>query len=405
MRVTGKLAASAAAVCIVSGWCSTMADASSLSDKQHEMAQLQQRASQTERQLEEQRKQVGKLQGQVAQTRQQISQLSQEIAQNQTDIQGLEHRIAALNERIVRQQRQLDRDKHNVESMLKATYEYGNVPLLQVLFQASGWADLLSRVQTLSAVTEREHRLMQEVEQLEHDLRADKREQENNLQSLIAKGRNLVALKRSRLALERQQQSSLELANRGISSLMQQRQELTSRIQLTRQQIAELKRQAAQQERIIATPSGDVTVPILRWHDLSVDKLYAYVQQQGSTFSRADIETICAAARRYDVNPALLVAITGQEQAFVPPGPDADLIRNNPFNVFYSWQVYNTTLADAANIAADTIRHKLSTPPPKGEDAILWLNDPHNPWGIYATDPNWAYGVRRYFNSILSFVG
>ncbi len=390
---------------MVAGCYGSLADASTLSDKQHEMTQLQQQANQTKQRLEQQRRKVGQLQGSVARTRQQISQLSQEIQENQAEIEKLQAKITALNERIAKQERQLNIDKQNVESMLKATYEYGNVPYLEVLFKASSWSDLLSRVQTMSAVTEHEHQLMRQVQQLERQLQADKRQQQDNVLTLVRKGHNLVALKQSRLAMERQQQASLQLANRGVSSLLQKERELNSRIHLTQQQIAELKRQAAEQERIIATPSGDVSVPALRWHDIPPSKLYAYVQRHGSTFSLADIETICQAAQRYDVNPALMVAITGQEQAFVPPGPDAALIRNNPFNVFYSWQVYNTTLADAANIAADTIRHKLSTPPPNGEDAILWLNDPHNPWGIYATDPHWAYGVRQYFHDILAFVG
>jgi len=54
-------------------------------------------------------------------------------------------------------------------------------------------------------------------------------------------------------------------------------------------------------------------------------------------------------------------------------------------------------LADAAQIAANSMRLKLSTPAPSGEDATAWINDPRNPEDLYATDPHWADGVRAIF--------
>jgi peptidoglycan hydrolase CwlO-like protein len=405
VRLRTKLAVSAAAAWLVTGSVGGTVLASKLTEKQREMHQLQAEANQNAQKLSEQRKRIGRLRANVAQTRASISQVSQQIQQNQAEIAALQKKIRELNDKIDRNQRVLEQDKQNVAAMLRATYEYGTVPLFEVIFKATSWSDFLSRVASISAVTQREHDLVKQVAALQRQLEHDQHQQQANAQSLVAKGRHLLQLKQTKLSLEQRQQHSLVLANRGLASLQSRQSQLQMKIHLTREQLKQLEEQTREQERIIATQSGDVVIPELRYHDLSVDKLYAYVQRQGSTFSRADIETICEAGRRYDVNPALLLAITGQEQAFVPPGPDADLIRNNPFNVFYSWQVYNTSLADTANIAADTIRHKLSVPPPHGEDAILWINDPHNPWGIYATDPNWAYGVRRFFHSIMAWVG
>ncbi|SFV03897.1 glucosaminidase domain-containing protein [Alicyclobacillus macrosporangiidus] len=154
-----------------------------------------------------------------------------------------------------------------------------------------------------------------------------------------------------------------------------------------------------------AGPIGDISVPELRYTPIPPEKLYDYVHQRGSIFTLQDIQTIEAAAQAYDINPALLIAITGQEESFVPANwPNAQQIRNNPFNVYHSWQEYNTTLADSAMIAANTIYHKLLNPPPQNEDAIQWLNDPLNPWGIYAEDPHWAYGVEDIFHSIEAYI-
>jgi len=149
-----------------------------------------------------------------------------------------------------------------------------------------------------------------------------------------------------------------------------------------------------------------VTVPQLQYQSVSAQKLYDYVHMQGSIFTISDIETIMGAARRENVNPALMVAITGQEESFVPAAwPDASRIRNNPFNVYVSWQDYNTNLADAAQIAANTLAYKLSIPPPDGENPIAWINDSRNPWGIYATDLHWSYGVADILAAIESYLG
>lgn len=153
-------------------------------------------------------------------------------------------------------------------------------------------------------------------------------------------------------------------------------------------------------------PLLPVAVKELRFQFIPVQSLYDYVHARNSAFTLHDISVIEAAGKKYDVNPALLVAITGQEQGFVPVNtPDEALILNNPFNVYHSWQDYNTNLADASDIAANTVAHKLSTPPPQGENAIQWINDPNNPWGIYAQDHNWSYGVQDIFNSIQQYLG
>lgn len=155
----------------------------------------------------------------------------------------------------------------------------------------------------------------------------------------------------------------------------------------------------------VTGPMQPVTLAQMHYRSVNPTVLYNYVHQQGSIFTLSDIQTIVDAAQNYNINPALMVAITGQEESFVPASwPDASKIRNNPFNVYVSWQQYNTNLADAANIAANTLSHKLITPPPQGENPIAWINDPMNPWGIYAQDTNWSYGVDDIFHTLTAYI-
>jgi hypothetical protein len=104
--------------------------------------------------------------------------------------------------------------------------------------------------------------------------------------------------------------------------------------------------------------------------------------------------TILDTAKRYDLNPLLMFSITGQEQGFVPKDQsNAAKIANNPFNVYGSWQVYNTNIKDTSEIAARTII-SLSKGKPEDADVIEWINRK------YAEDKNWWKGVSRIYSDL-----
>ncbi len=95
------------------------------------------------------------------------------------------------------------------------------------------------------------------------------------------------------------------------------------------------------------------------------------------------------------LDPRLLISIAGQEQSLVPKShPNAKKIANNPFNVFHSWQEYNTNIADSTAIACRTI-NRLLIGCPDNFDALTWLNK------SYATDKNWQDGVRFFYDQLI----
>ncbi len=101
-------------------------------------------------------------------------------------------------------------------------------------------------------------------------------------------------------------------------------------------------------------------------------------------------------ARIYNLNPCLLFAITGREQGFVPKTNEfAVKIANNPFNVYGSWQNYNTTISDSTKIACRTIIN-LSKSRPSNIEFIKWLNTRGGEGG-YAEDDEWHEDVKAFF--------
>lgn len=104
--------------------------------------------------------------------------------------------------------------------------------------------------------------------------------------------------------------------------------------------------------------------------------------------------SILYTSKEYNINPLFLIAITGQEQGFVPKSnANAIKIANNPFNVYGSWAEYNSNINDSSRIAAQTIIN-LSKDRPKEAHAIQWIN------GKYAEDKNWWVGVDKIFNQL-----
>jgi len=110
------------------------------------------------------------------------------------------------------------------------------------------------------------------------------------------------------------------------------------------------------------------------------------------------------AGKKYDVDPLLLLAITGQEQSFVPANwSNTEQMIKNPFNVYGSWQLYAPGFAKSAMIAAQTV-NRLSADCPLGMDPIHWINSPDNPNCRYAEDTQWWRGVKKFYEELKSLV-
>lgn len=138
----------------------------------------------------------------------------------------------------------------------------------------------------------------------------------------------------------------------------------------------------------------------LRYKPIHIAKLKAYLHSRDSMLAEGDaMNAIISAAKRFDINPLLLFAITGQEQGFVPSSSgQAEKIANNPFNVYHSWQDFNTDIEESAAIAAKTVV-TLSGRRPGEVDPITWINRK------YAEDPNWARGVRSILEMLEEIAG
>ncbi|MCF8565587.1 hypothetical protein LLE49_12750 [Alicyclobacillus tolerans] len=405
MRLRSKLLAPMWVLLLVNSCMMHTVEASPLSQAQQQKNELQSQIVQTKNKVKQQQQAATIAKTHVVQTHRSILEITNEIHADAIRMQQIRSRIQTLNQNIKQSQAELRDDKAHVANLVRVDYETGHVSYLAVLFNATSFDDLMTRVQALYLFISSERKLLNETLSLQKKLSAEQASQKQNYNKLTANSRHLASLKREKVIQEGQAQLSWVLANRGLTQLGQHQKALEKQLNLTQSQIQALEAEAQQQEQILEGRSGasSVATPSLRYQNISPSKLYDFVHSKNSAFSLADIETICSVAKVYDVNPALMIAITGQELDFVQQGTSHETWKlENPFDVFGSWALYHTNLMQSATYAAEMIQVKLSAVPPRGEDPIIWLNDPKNHAGngVYATDASWAYGVQAIYNEI-----
>lgn len=132
-----------------------------------------------------------------------------------------------------------------------------------------------------------------------------------------------------------------------------------------------------------------------RYKEMNLKSIFTYLEEKNSMLTQKDyLTTITELSEKYYVNPILLIAIIGQEQGFVPMDHEyAESIINNPYNVFGSWQDYNTDFREATIICLNTITTALENRP-EDADLIVFLNDK------YSEDENWHKGVTIIFQTL-----
>lgn len=148
-------------------------------------------------------------------------------------------------------------------------------------------------------------------------------------------------------------------------------------------------------EEVAATGPPNALPVTLQFQLINEKTLHEWLTGRDSLLADEPyFSAILQTAQEFNVHPLLLFAITGQEQGFVPRTHErAETIANNPFNVFHSWQDFNTDVKESSEIAARTVVN-LSENRPPDIDPIQWINRK------YAEDENWWRGVRTLFEQL-----
>lgn len=171
---------------------------------------------------------------------------------------------------------------------------------------------------------------------------------------------------------------------------------------------------------------ADIDSSELRYIPLKIEKVRAYLKQRNSKLAQSDyLEEVDSIGKAANINPALMIAITGREMSYVKNDynywakvygksnllaklkrlnssaaiEDApDYIVNNPWNVYHSWWEYNKSFSASAQVCATTLKN-LYKGCPEGANPIQWINLRGGKGG-YAEDSSWFLGVSQFFSEI-----
>lgn len=149
-----------------------------------------------------------------------------------------------------------------------------------------------------------------------------------------------------------------------------------------------------------STVYPNIHMPIyMRYKKVNEEKLKNFLNKRNSLLVKEPyFSTILSVSKEFNLNPIVLFSVAGQEQNFVPKDTaNASKIANNPYNVFHSWQEYNTDIKDSSSIAARTLID-LSKNTPENTDPFLWIGKK------YAEDSKWGSGVRSIFEELSNCV-
>jgi len=229
----------------------TYPHANSLSVEQQTMQQLQNEATQTYHQISRDHSQAQALQTSIHSYATSIANVKESISQNQTEMVYILQSITTLTRKITENQKTLTLDKTTLDNQIRATYENGNGPYLSVLFGATSFDDLLTRLQMLSTISNAQKALLHHVQTLQAKIVAQHVVQQQKYNDLTQHQQQLQLLRQTDAMIESKQQHSFLDLKVKMTNETRKRTLLESQIQLTKSQILQIQLETQQAEQLM----------------------------------------------------------------------------------------------------------------------------------------------------------
>jgi murein DD-endopeptidase MepM/ murein hydrolase activator NlpD len=189
-------------------------------------------------------KEIRELEGQIQQTQDEISVLEQDIA---VSTEHLNQRAEYLNKRLVQ------------------IYQQGDVSYLEVIFQATSFADFLTRFDLIEKIAEKDIALLHEI----HDQRALLFDQKAELE---AKSQQLTAMKDQTQSKHQQMELQSEQKRNLLNSIEDEKAaylKAMDELEASQQELEELIRELQSRNKAAYMDSGTMAWPVPGYYDIS----------------------------------------------------------------------------------------------------------------------------------------
>lgn len=256
-RTSRTASAWAAALALMAGWVPA-AQADSLSAQRQKLAALQAEAAQNQNQMQADKQQVQSLQQSVAAYQTALASLQSAMQQNQAQIASTQHELATLQQTLTDTQQRLTDTQEQFETQLRAMYETGGIPYLEVLLGATSFDDFLNRLYAIATVAQSNRKLAQQLLDLRTQIAEQQKLRQATLAQLDKQQADLQATQRTYQTLLARKQSALQQAKTQVQQEQQRQAVLESQIHLTQAQMQAIEEQTRAIQQRMATQSGSM---------------------------------------------------------------------------------------------------------------------------------------------------
>ena len=218
-----------------------------------ELDSLEDRKGGLEHELDEAEQEKKTTRDRLMQTQQELETAEAELRSIESDIEVTEEEIEIITEKLMETEEELDEKETFLAERLKSSYQNGNVSYLEVLFEADSFIDLLSRLNYINKIVDKDVELIEEVEEKRDVVQAQKEEleeQENELSTLLAEAES-----------QKETIEAREIEQRRLLS------ELEDEIQEYEQRLAQKEQEAREIEEMLASlqTAGDGLSTPIEW--------------------------------------------------------------------------------------------------------------------------------------------
>ncbi|WAH36548.1 C40 family peptidase [Alicyclobacillus dauci] len=264
-------------------WNMPFAQAKSLSSEHQQLTQLQNERAQVQKNISADQAKANTVKATIAAYSNSLKALTSQINSSNAQLSSLQSAEKSLNDQLNRDQEQLKQQQNDLMQIIQAEYEDGNVSYLNVLFHATSFSDLLSRMYDISLVANQQNQVVNSVKKLKDAVVAKQAQVKSSEQKVSATKAQLVTLQQTQQNIKAQQQRDLVKIQSDIQSGKTKQGMLESQIQLTQSQIQAIEAQTQAAEQQASNPS--------------------YVRQQQASLVSADTSSLIKYAESFMGTP------------------------------------------------------------------------------------------------------
>lgn len=232
-----------------------LANASTLSQEHQKLNHLQQSKTSLGHQIHADTVRARTLQKTIQSHDRSLKTVEMKIVTKNHDILALQNREQQLNQQLSNDQTQLSKQQSHLASIVRADYEDGSISYLSVLFQASSFSDLLTRMHDLALITQEQNKMFSSVQTLTKSVSSDAKSVKTNEIQVAAEKSKLRSLEETQKTIIHQKKQNLHTVNIDLQVGKKKQGLLESQIKLTKNQIQKIEAETRAAEQRAKDPA------------------------------------------------------------------------------------------------------------------------------------------------------